>query len=610
MSDSHQDPPSTVEPVRVDSSLTTTHDTVERYVRQDTLGEGGMGEVRQCFDPQIGRRVALKTMRADRARDEQAELRFVREARIQGQLEHPSVPPVYDLGRDADGRPYFTMKRVHGVTLKEALRRLGRRSQPDRTFTRRRLLAAFSRVCQCVDYAHRRGVLHRDLKPANIMLGDFGEVTVLDWGVARVLGDAEALDDAARDERVSIPDAGTEMTRHGKLLGTPGYVSPEQIGRPSADLSPASDVYSLGAILFEILTLEKLHPGDAETALLSTLDGADATASRRTPSRDIPPELDAICVRATALDPKARFADAGALADAIEAFLDGERDEEHRARLATRHAERALAVLSGAGPRGPTLDQRRSALGEIGRALALSPGEPHAIEALQALASAPLSEVPEEVRSALQATRDRETRRTAALATGVYLSILLYLPFLIWSGVRSWPGIIALYALTVASAAVTFGISKSSAPKRWWVLACMLLSNAAFAQSTVLFGPLIVMPGLIAVNTTAYALLLDRAGRAIALGSGFAFVLAPALIEMAGASSYYAFGASGMQIVPNALDLNRLPSLLLLLVVGLATIATGALTTGRMRGDLADAELRLQLGAWQLRQLAPRPESR
>jgi serine/threonine-protein kinase len=158
-----------------------------RYELRDRLGEGGMGTVDLCRDRVIGRDVALKRLhvQGSGAAPSAATARFLREARVQGQLEHPAIVPVHDLGVTPDGRPYFTMKRVRGDTLDELLARLAA-GDPDtaRRFGQRRLLAAFSTVCLAVDFAHSRGVLHRDLKPANVMLGEFGEVNVLDWGLA------------------------------------------------------------------------------------------------------------------------------------------------------------------------------------------------------------------------------------------------------------------------------------------------------------------------------------------------------------------------------------------------------------------------------------------
>jgi len=178
------------------------------YELCDLLGRGGMGEVLLAHDVRIGREVAIKRMR-NAEPDPEAEARFLREAKIQARLQHPAIVPVHELGRDAEGRPYFTMKRLAGVTLHELL---GGPLQ--------RLLRALAEVCLAIEFAHEHGVIHRDIKPTNIMLGDFGEVYVLDWGIARVLDDGSAS--------VSVRDiaAYEGETQVGAVMGTPGYMAP------------------------------------------------------------------------------------------------------------------------------------------------------------------------------------------------------------------------------------------------------------------------------------------------------------------------------------------------------------------------------------------------
>src|SRR3954469_2659561 len=188
------------------------------------IGRGGMGEVVVAQDQRIGREVAVKRIRA-KAPTHDAVDRFLREARIQARLDHPAIVPVYELGTDADGRPYFTMKRLAGVTLSRKLADNGP-VQP--------LLRAFVDVCLAIQLAHSRGVVHRDLKPSNIMLGDYGEVYVLDWGVARVLDDPHHSIAVAGD--IQSLDG---QTRAGAVLGTPGYMAPEQVR--GAEVSTPAD---------------------------------------------------------------------------------------------------------------------------------------------------------------------------------------------------------------------------------------------------------------------------------------------------------------------------------------------------------------------------------
>ncbi|HEU4535735.1 MAG TPA: serine/threonine-protein kinase, partial [Polyangiaceae bacterium] len=195
----------------------------QRYEARGVLGEGGVGEVRSCRDRLVGREVALKVLRPGSAGSAEARERFVREARVQGQLEHPAVVPVYDLGLAPGGEAYFTMRQVRGKTLDEIVRGLAAGDPAVREkYTRRRLLTALRSVCLAIDFAHRRGVLHRDLKPANIILGDFGEVYVLDWGLAKVAGAEDPTFEPLDD-----PTAGHTM--QGQMLGTPGYMAPEQV---------------------------------------------------------------------------------------------------------------------------------------------------------------------------------------------------------------------------------------------------------------------------------------------------------------------------------------------------------------------------------------------
>ncbi|HSK02451.1 MAG TPA: serine/threonine-protein kinase, partial [Kofleriaceae bacterium] len=280
-----------------------------RYRLQQVLGKGGMGEVVLALDQQIGREVAVKRIRSERPSPEEV-ARFVREARVQGRLEHPAVVPVYDLAVDRAGMPFFVMKRLAGTDLKELLERLRAGGEPDEAGARRRLLRAFVDVCLAVEFAHSRHIVHRDLKPANIMLGDFGEVYVLDWGIARTLdgddGSAGGTDGGAGGTgsgtgpaagaagAASSGDTGPDpwQTRPGAILGTPAYMAPEQLA--GAPAGPAADIYALGCILREIA------PGV--------------------------PELDALGARATANDPAARLASARALGTAVQAFLDGDRD--------------------------------------------------------------------------------------------------------------------------------------------------------------------------------------------------------------------------------------------------------------------------------------------
>lgn len=253
-----------------------------RYQARGLLGLGAMGEVHLCRDGWLGRDVAVKTVTRDASAPDMR-ARFLREARIQGQLEHPSIVPVYDMGKDVDGNEFFTMKRVSGRTLSDVLEDLavGDSDALSSEFSRTKLLGIFRQVCLAIEYAHSRGVMHRDLKPANLMVGQFGEVYVLDWGLARVRAVAGGS---------FVPVDGVPASASaGRILGTPGYMAPEQI--ESADAADErADVYALGSILFEILTLTPLNPGlTHEARLRSTRLGKRVRPSEVPPTSTFPP---------------------------------------------------------------------------------------------------------------------------------------------------------------------------------------------------------------------------------------------------------------------------------------------------------------------------------
>ncbi len=273
----------------------------DRYERGAVIGAGGMGEVRLHMDRRIGRRVAKKTLHAT-LDSGTARQRFVREARVQGQLEHPAIVPVYDMDLDEDGRVFFTMKRVRGHTLERVLDRLRQGAvEETKRFSPRKLLTAFAQVCLAIDYAHTRGVLHRDLKPGNIMLGDFGEVYVLDWGLAKVVGESEEEEGAP--DSVPVLGASTALTRGGALLGTPAYMAPEQLLRNTDAIDARSDVFALGAILFEIVTRTSFRGGaDLSEILRRVTLEQHIRPSDRAP--DVAPELDELCARALSYKPQ------------------------------------------------------------------------------------------------------------------------------------------------------------------------------------------------------------------------------------------------------------------------------------------------------------------
>jgi serine/threonine-protein kinase len=286
------------------------------------VASGGMGDIFTADDGEFGREVALKCIRDDRADDEAARDRFVREAEITGRLEHPGIVPIYSRGRDADGRPYYGMRFVRGQSLKDAIAEF-QALPPGRArgLALRQLLTRFTAVCQAVAYAHSRGVIHRDLKPGNIMLGPYGETLVLDWGLAKVVGREGPHKTAAEETIRPSHDGDTaDATRTGRALGTPAYMSPEQAHGRWDEVGPATDVFGLGAVLYCLLTGRPPYTGDHAVR--------DARECEFPPPRevrpDVPAALAAACLKAMARKPKDRYATAQELAADVERWLADE----------------------------------------------------------------------------------------------------------------------------------------------------------------------------------------------------------------------------------------------------------------------------------------------
>ncbi len=575
-------------------------DAAVRYQDIEALGEGGMGEVRLYKDLLIGREVALKAMKPGVGSRSDLRMRFVREARVQGQLEHPSIVPVYDLSLRSE-RTFFTMKRVRGVTLETVIERLAAGDPATIAVnTRRKLLTAFGSVCLAADFAHAHGVVHRDLKPANVMLGDFGEVSVLDWGVAKMSDDV----DAASTEPIDAVGTG-DRTEVGAVMGTPGFMAPEQARGEHVDAR--SDVYSLGAVLFEILTLVPLHAGQTGAAIIAaTLAGVEARPSVRAAARDVPPELEAICVKATALAPEERFASARELYEAVERFLDGDRDVELRRDLAKNHARMARAAKDRAlSAQGLGRDEARQvALREIGRALALDPTcEEALVVALELRVVAPRV-LPSEARDQLEEAREKTFRTTAKAGSLALASTVLYLPLVLWMGVRVPWHVATMYALALAASVVAFWPAKRATLSRTYAIA--LLSAASFGMLSRVLGPFVILPGAMVACAAGFAMDPSRKRRWFVLVCCSATILVPWGMEQIGVlSPSYVFELGGVRIVPHTLFLPAGPTTAFLLAVTVGNILSCGLLIGRVRTALEWAEHRIYLQAWQLRQLLP-----
>ncbi len=329
----------------------------DRYARLALLGRGGMGAVWRVHDQRLDREVALKVLRRDLARATAAE-RFREEVAIAARLEHPGIVAVHDLGQLEDGRPFYTMRLVRGETLESRIgvvHRAWRMARTDEGSSVRRLLEAFLRVCETVAYAHAAGVIHRDLKPSNVMLGPFGEVLVLDWGLARLL----ARPVAPGVEGTSRPG----LTLPGVIAGTPAYMAPEQARGETDSAGPQADVHALGATLYDVLCERPPRLGrDARDLLARVARGAPI----KPPSAVAPaglgvdPELDRICLRALAAAPEDRYPHAGALAEEVAAWLDGTRRRERGARLVAE-ADEILASAEQAEAEAEALKREAAA---------------------------------------------------------------------------------------------------------------------------------------------------------------------------------------------------------------------------------------------------------
>ncbi len=571
--------------------------SVTRYKIGAVLGRGGMGEVMSARDEQIGRQVAIKRLRTE-APTKASVTRFLREARIQGRLGHPSVVPVHEVRHDERGQPFFVMRQLTGVTLAEVLKQLAA-GDPETTkrFPRQRLLRTFAEVCLAIEFAHTRGVVHRDLKPSNIIVGDFGDVYVIDWGIAHVMID-EASGDPVCADFADIHTFDEQIMVDGVILGSPGYMSPEQI-RVEADLDGRSDVYALGCILFEILALEPLHENGI-AGIARALTGVDARLSLRVPAREVPPELEVICLAATMVDRQDRHASARELGDAVQRFLDGDRDVGLRKELARTELEEARAALAhGNGPA-----QRRDALRAAARALALDPTNRDPAELVGRLMLEPPKTVPPEVEEAIDRSDDDALFAARRLIIQAAIAYLAFFPILYVIGFDH-PGFIA----TGVTIAVTMWLLAHFATRDRVKLVAYtsLIGNSAM---TVLFAwvatPFLIAPSLGVITAMSIATHPRVARGWVLVVIGAVSVLAPFFLELAGVlrqSTIIAGETLTLNMTANGLERTTTSITLVLYVIALLSMAV--ILAKSLASDRRSAQRLVQIQAWQLRQLVP-----
>jgi serine/threonine-protein kinase len=288
-------------------------DITGRFEMQGELARGAMGRILAAWDLHLGRPVAIKVLKRTSPRDLDR-VRFLEEAQVTGQLQHPNIMPVYELGRLGDD-VCFVMRRIEGRSLKSIIAHLRRGDREyEKQYGRARLLSLFHQLCLTVGFAHSRGVVHRDLKPSNVMVGDFGEVLLLDWGLCKIVGTT------TRSTR-SVSERW--RTAHGQIIGTPAYMAPEQAMGDIASVDQRTDVYGLGAILYHLMTLRPPYSGRTNKEIVKrVLRETVMNPQERAPELGIPDTLAAIIMRSLERDPAHRYPNARALADAIGEYQD------------------------------------------------------------------------------------------------------------------------------------------------------------------------------------------------------------------------------------------------------------------------------------------------
>ena len=590
----------------------------ERYELGELIGRGGMGEVFVAYDAQLGREVAIKRLHPDHITPSSL-ARFLREARIQGWLDHPAIPSVYDLGHDDEGRPFFAMKRLSGITLDEILaaRETATRADHDGhravlpRFTEQQLLRAFVEICLAIEFAHTRGVVHRDLKPANMLLGEFGEVYVFDWGVACILDEiAPAIDTTRPTLELTANTAG--------VLGTPGYMSPEQVCGDNLDAR--ADVYALGCVLFEILVGRRVHPSGL-AGMTSALAGV--TASPSTYRDNLAPELDDLCRRATAVDRTERIASARALGEAVQRYLDGDRDLALRRELARRHLElarraseeAARATRSGelSKSTNEAVNTDEASLGfaatsiamrEAGRALALDPSLPGAAELVGRLMIQPAPRTPVTVATEFEDSELPEQLRMAKVSIATYAGYACVAPLLLVFGIRDAPYLCALVTIALSNIAIATLtlVQRKAAPR----IAVAIGHAAMLGLIARMFTPLFIAPGVTALMLMAYAQHPRTRQRDLVGGGALAVA---AVLGVWGAEAFGWISSTTivdggvLQLAPPLDGLAEFPIIPALCCYSILLVAVAAEFAYSVARRGRDARRELHVQAWHLRQL-------
>ncbi|MBA3463767.1 MAG: serine/threonine protein kinase [Deltaproteobacteria bacterium] len=564
-------------------------DLGDRYEVGPVLGRGGMGEIRLARDLRIDREVAVKLMRSQE-RDEQTLGRFFREARVQGVLEHPAVVPVHDLGIDREGNPYFVMKRLAGTTLHDVI------SSKDPAildrWPRRTLLARLVDVCLAIDFAHTRGVIHRDVKPANIMLGDFGEAYILDWGLARIADEAESFRGVAR-----LSGDAVGQTVAGDLLGTPGYMSPEQAR--GEVVHAATDVFALGTVLYEVLARAPALPRGMQ-AIAETL-----TSDRHRPSKvtaDVPPELDDLCADCTDATAKSRPT-ARALADRLQAYLDGDRDVARRTELADEAMRAARAAAKSKDD-----DARATAMREAGRALALVPDHVPAQELLASLMFDLPDRMPAEALVAADEeraiVRQRAMKKAAYgyVVMGLMLAVVFALPYK-----RAWPIAVSMGTAMLAAACAYALSRRRLSMTSGWMMAFAAINCATVATTGLMFGVLLLLPMFFVGSLSAFVSGPSRHPVWLILAVHAAPIALLFVLELTGVlPQSFHVSAGSLVITPYAVELTP-AALAIVYSVGLvAQVGSTMDIQSTMRAEQEAAQNKIHSQTWHLKQLLPR----